>query len=287
MVHARRVASLRTRLARQGGDARGTDSSRAHQGLVVAAARAPRVLRAETVHVRNALMASGLALVLGCGGLATGHAGEAGDGGSADGSAPHTDATVTTDSSRTADGSAADGGLQRADAGTTCSVARTPESHRASADPCPMARGPGDTIMSDGGPTGACHRDADCTMGRNGRCLLTDFPPTTVCSYDDCYSDSDCAGNVACACRASGSSNAPNVCAVGSDCRVDSDCAGPCGYCSPSGNPFFPPALYFCHTPADTCTNDRDCPSDPGDCQQGCEYDASAGHWACAAECPP
>ena len=123
-------------------------------------------------------------------------------------------------------------------------------------------------------------------MGTNGRCLPDGWGVTYACSYDQCDADQDCPGDVACVCRASASDSAPNLCATGSGCRLDSDC-GPCGYCSPSGDPFFPPPVYFCHTAADTCTDDTDCAQTPGSCPKGCDYDPQAGHWSCVTECPP
>lgn len=183
-----------------------------------------------------------------------------------------------------ADASSTDGQTSHGDSGG-CSHVRVPLVHRSSADACPMARGPGNGTGMDAG-NAACNRDSDCTMGMNGRCLATPFPPGWVCSYDTCYADSDCIGSVPCVCRSSASDSAPNVCAPAGDCVLDSDC-GPCGYCSPSGNPFFPPPAWFCHQPGDTCINDSDCPPNPGGCQYGCNYDSVAAHWSCTPECPP
>ncbi len=204
-------------------------------------------------------MVSGL-LVVGCGALA-----------------PVTDGgPVNTDAS------SAD---EKTDTGTTCS-AHVPMYHRANAVSCPTARGPGNALL-DAGSSAACNQDSDCTMGKNGRCLrsIQDWG-NPLCSYDECDVDSDCPGNVACVCRASATDSAPNLCASGSGCRLDSDC-GLCGYCSPSGNPFFPPPLYFCHTADDTCTDDSDCSQTLGSCQNGCNYNPQAGHWSCTPECPP
>ncbi|MCL2449699.1 MAG: hypothetical protein FWD17_12200, partial [Polyangiaceae bacterium] len=132
----------------------------------------------------------------------------------------------------------------------------------------------------------------------NGRCTAVQ---TYSCSYDECFSDDDCGPHTPCGCRSSASSNGSNDCYYGSQCAVDSDC-GPGGYCSPSPPPTYcasgytaPPGFspsgdparvaYFCHTPADTCTNDTDC-GDAGALATTlsaalCLYDAQAGHWSC------
>jgi hypothetical protein len=186
-----------------------------------------------------------------------------------------------------------DGQSSGGDSGGSCSNLNVPQYHRPTAVSCPTARAPGDVIPPDASPPPGCHDDSDCTMGKNGRCLaISSLGPcvfdagctcgfdgctSTGCSYDVCYSDSECS-NVPCACRPLASSNAPNVCAVGSNCRIDSDC-GPCGYCSPSGEG------YFCHTVQDTCTNNSDCPS--SGCPEGCEFDPNVKHWSCVAQCPP
>jgi hypothetical protein len=80
---------------------------------------------------------------------------------------------------------------------------------------------------------------------------------------------------------------------AGSHCAIDSDC-GPGGFCSPSPSADDCNPLYYCHTAADTCVNDGDCPvaarcdsSDASDCGQPetCNYDVQTRHWACAVQC--
>jgi hypothetical protein len=222
------------------------------------------------------LMGVGAALILGCGGsIATVDGTARPDGGAVDsGLAVSTDASTSDDLSIPPE------------AGTGCSTVRVPKDHRASVVACPTARGAGNAAKLDASPPPGCNQDSECTMGQNGRCLLNGWGFTAACSYDDCYADSECPGNVACVCRESANDSLPNVCALGSGCRIDSDC-GPCGYCSPSGNPFFRRIESFCHTAGDTCTDDSDCQSNPGSCQQGCNFDPQAGHWSCVAECPP
>jgi hypothetical protein len=174
----------------------------------------------------------------------------------------------------------------RGEAGA-CSGVRVPKDHRASGEACPMARGAGITMCCpDSGYPGQwpCSHDSECTMGTNGRCLGNAGPAGTHCSYDDCFGDSDCPGNVPCVCRSSASDPSPNMCSTGSGCRVDADC-GPCGYCSPSPSfPYYPSpeGPYFCHTQADVCVDNADCPETARGC---CMFDPKVSHWACGA-CP-
>lgn len=160
-----------------------------------------------------------------------------------------------------------------------------PASHRAEAAVCPEQRsagsGPQGSCGTDSPP--GCLSDADCTAGTNGRCLPDwRFPCLASCSYDTCFSDSDCADNQPCQCRDSASSTDPNVCASGGNCRVDTDC-GPGGYCSPGSSsqclcnrPCS--GEYFCHTPNDTCLEDSDCGS-----QGNCIYDVVTKRWVCVS----
>ena len=183
-----------------------------------------------------------------------------------------------------------------------------PRDHRPTEGPaCPNDRAPGGVpamCTADGGPPpgGGCQQDSDCTAGINGRCLQL-RGCYMACSYDECFRDSDCAGNVPCQCRDSASSTDGNRCLINSNCRVDDDC-GPAGYCSPSqlngcirmctvpcdsethcyaGTTEVPCWCgqscgngYFCHTANDTCTNDCEC--DVGD--SACTHQPNAG-WAC------
>jgi hypothetical protein len=185
---------------------------------------------------------------------------------------------------------------------------RPPANHRAAEGPaCPHDRAPGGVpamCVVDGGPppAGDCQQDSDCTAGINGRCLPV-RGCYMACSYDGCFSDSDCAGNVPCHCRDSTSSTNANCCLVNSDCRIDDDC-GPGGYCSPSqlegcmrmctvpcspgthcyaGTTEVPcwcgqscGAGYFCHTADDACTNDCECT----EADSACTHQPTGG-WAC------
>jgi hypothetical protein len=182
---------------------------------------------------------------------------------------------------------------------------RVPEKHRAAALLCPIGRGAGaagplpvsecrapdggvcwvgDTL-SDGTLCGCgdlCAADVQCTQGTNGRCEVFVPPDVSKCSYDQCFSDSDCEGGVPCSCRPSPSDNAPNVCATGSRCNVDSDC-GPGGYCSP--NPAWFAVEYHCHTANDQCVDDSDC---DGDADLFCAFDGGARLRTCTVlNAPP
>jgi hypothetical protein len=180
-----------------------------------------------------------------------------------------------------------DGGGQDGNAPDGHSIlVRVPKLHRPAGSTCPQGRGAG-YDGPDAGPPFLCSHDSECTMGKNGRCLAGGGGPLSYqCSYDECFADSDCATKVPCDCRASASDSAANRCLGGSQCRVDSDC-GPGGYCSPSGiaNQENCGTEYICHTPADTCIDDSDCPmSNPL-----CILDTTLNvpHWACSHPCFP
>jgi hypothetical protein len=150
----------------------------------------------------------------------------------------------------------------------------------------------------------SCQHNSDCTEGENGRCVQTRFGCFSVCSYDTCVSDADCGARQACNCRESATDSAPNYCLAHGNCRIDADC-GTNGYCSPSligalcactsvdycktlGDDSCVCSCgdscghdYFCHTPADECTDDSDCPSGTG-----CDFDLAHQNWICA-DCGP
>jgi hypothetical protein len=211
-------------------------------------------------------------------------------------------------------GGSGQGGSGSTSTGTSAcgggSDARVPSNHRASEGPaCPSDRAseaPSAMCAPDAGmtPVGDCQQDSDCKDGINGRCLQLRPPGCyRACSYDQCFRDSDCAGNVPCHCRDSASSTDGNRCLINSNCRVDDDC-GPGGYCSPSqlsgcirmctvpcgsgthcyaGATEVPCACgqscgagYFCHTASDTCTNDCECNA----VGSACTRQPNAG-WAC------
>lgn len=162
-------------------------------------------------------------------------------------------------------------------------AARVPAVHRAAATACPDPR-PATTVPS-GVPNAPCTKDADCTAGKNGRCVsLT--AGNVKCSYDECALDADCGGSSVCSCREAQNALA-NTCERG-NCKTDADCGG--RFCSPSGFPIdvycrtgIDPGSFgfFCHTPKDTCVDDADC---AGDAAMGaCVFDATSARWACKA----
>jgi hypothetical protein len=162
--------------------------------------------------------------------------------------------------------------------------------HRATAATCPSQRGPNTATFppcSTAPSPSCCSSDADCKdAGTNGRCFGYFLGPP-MCSFDECFTDSECPSGTPCICRSSSTDDSPNTCVAGGNCLLDSDC-GPGGYCSPSPSPMecAGPGPYYCHTSADTCTNDAECPAidaGPGMLTGPslCMYDLQAGHWAC------
>ncbi|MFI5300410.1 MAG: hypothetical protein ACHREM_20165 [Polyangiales bacterium] len=142
--------------------------------------------------------------------------------------------------------------------------------------------------MSASEISGSCAKDADCTSGINGRCLVP-LPAGLRCSYDDCFVDDDCSGvpGSVCACR-EGGGNGPNTCTLGT-CRIDADC-GSGGYCSPSPTPCtsgYGVAGYFCKTAGDSCQTNTDCVVGLHASESLCAFDATVGMWTCVQNgCP-
>lgn len=169
--------------------------------------------------------------------------------------------------------------------------AEAPIYHRAAPSCCPTERGPGPGTQPYGlGTAAGCTTDSQCTQGPDGRCFpFGGLAWTGGCSYDECFTDSDCPSGAPCICRTSALDDSTNICATEGNCVLDSDC-GPGGFCSPSvfcnfRLPGWPGYGYYCHTAADTCINDMDC--SPIDAGGGCSipsvclYDTQAKHWAC------
>jgi hypothetical protein len=222
-----------------------------------------------------------------CGGSSTGTTTPDGISTSSSGGNGSSSGGTSSGSSRSSESSSGSGGSSGSSGSS--GGAEVPINHRPTGATCPQQRGPGmlpTQCSYDAGPPPACLRDSDCTQGNNGRCLHPDLTPPVcevACSYDQCFTDSDCPAMEPCDCRPSATSSVANVCFGGSHCRIDSDC-GPGGYCSPSEGygAFNCYVAYFCHTPADTCVNDTDC--DSGKCQ----YDSTAAHWRCGGPmCAP
>lgn len=173
-----------------------------------------------------------------------------------------------------------------AQAGGACGSRRVPKEHRPRAEVCPSERGSSAPFDMTGctSRTGiTCTKDADCSAGLNGRCLAHNEPCDTACSYDECLTDSDCAG-APCLCRSSAADTVKNQCLPGSNCKTDSDC-GSCGYCSADAEPVgldcrVESVSYVCHTARDQCADDDDC--DGG----FCAYDGRLAAWVCGS-CVP
>ncbi len=188
---------------------------------------------------------------------------------------------ITNASDAASDGAKVDSAKAR-DAGV-------PVNHRSTSASCPTERGPGPSMQPyPQGQASGCASDSDCTAGENGRCFpFEGLVGPGGCSYDKCFTDSDCGPTTPCVCRTSATDNTANVCDPGGNCVVDSDC-GPDGYCSPSVSScsYSSPAPYFCHTKGDACINDTDCPSvDAGatSCStfSSCAYDPQVRYWGC------
>jgi hypothetical protein len=174
----------------------------------------------------------------------------------------------------------------RADGDSGSRRPRVPKVHRATAEMCTGQPPPAADVLffpfNDAGSS-ECRINSDCVNGLNGRCSLRVSPIRTDlhCTYDDCLADTDC--NSVCQC---GRDRAPykHYC-VTANCRTDSDCGNE--YCSPTV-PFgcgklYPYNGYYCHTSADECVDDSDCPeAGPGSGSPYCAYDPVVNHWACS-----
>lgn len=149
----------------------------------------------------------------------------------------------------------------------------------------------------NGSGGGACRSDADCKSpsGTDGRCiknpgfgaidpsprqnLLAEPPPPpspSVCVFDYCHTDADCGERAKCVCGA-GRGNDRNHCVPLDACRADRDCRaeniclcgtrGNANYCV-EGNCHkdadcadgFTCGDQHCHSKADTCRTNADCP---------------------------
>lgn len=153
-----------------------------------------------------------------------------------------------------------------------------PDQHRPVAEVCDDVRNPPEPYWEPSFDANECTVHADCVNGINGRCFTS--RAMNICTYDTCFSDSDC-GETVCLCGG----DDVNKCLIG-NCQVDADC-GPKGYCSPSlgscGN-YGGISGYYCHTPEDECINDSECESESG--ARGspyCAFNLVAGKWMCSS----
>lgn len=145
---------------------------------------------------------------------------------------------------------------------------------------CSACRPP--SLAGGGGTPSACMGDADCTMGMNGRCVFGRIG--RYCSYDECFSDSDCGDNEVCLCDGTGLGGGGNSC-ITTSCRTNNDCGGQT--CSPtlgSCGDYAGVVGYACHTASDECTVDTDCAGLGADAY--CKFDPAVSHWVCSdAQC--
>jgi hypothetical protein len=183
--------------------------------------------------------------------------------------------------------------------------AEVPLHHRPTPTCCPAQRGPGgpnqpyppDLASYLPPDAGGCTSDSQCTAGVNGRCFpFGGLVGPGGCSYDECFTDSNCGSKTPCLCRSSSTDNTANACDPGGNCAVDSDC-GPGGYCSPSPqgapgsvNDCYGSFPYFCHTASDLCINDADCTLLDEETDAAttspvpayvCAYNAQDNQWVC------
>jgi hypothetical protein len=197
------------------------------------------------------------------------------------------DATASDAGSSTAD--AGDAKVAEGDANVAEGGAgRVPVNHRPSDAQCATSAAPGDCVAAF--PDAGCASDSDCTeAGTNGRCINGGggVAAPCACTSDKCAVDIDCPAGQTCACHGAPYTDGnSNTCVTG-NCRVDADC-GTQGYCSPSsltaicGDSL---AGYYCHTAADRCIDDSDCPGpSPGKPagSAGCLYSTKDSRWECA-----
>ncbi len=187
-------------------------------------------------------------------------------------------AATTTTSSSGPGGST--GTSSSTTSGGGSSAGPAPINHRASAEACTAPR----PAFDPGDGSGSCIKDVECTTGLNGRCVAFLGQPH-FCSYDACTKDADCGSASICSCRNPAQFQA-NACFHG-NCQIDADCGGG-GYCSPSAVNIGPDCAlgvqqgsygYFCHTAADECVNDADCPATMG--EPACLFQVDKARWAC------
>lgn len=156
---------------------------------------------------------------------------------------------------------------------------RVPIDHRAQANSCEGVFAPPEPV--DPPATSNCQKHADCTQGKNGRCITGNMGAGRgqyyFCTYDTCATDADCTSGKVCFC---GAGNSPYCFQVG-NCRTDADCGGGMyGYCSPAyggdcgGYHWY--SGYYCHTPKDTCLDNKDCTGN-----DYCDFDVIDGRWEC------
>ena len=121
---------------------------------------------------------------------------------------------------------------------------------------------------------GSCDEHSDCTEGVNGRCVAVTFG--LACTYDECFTDTDCEANELCQCG--GDTGLGNRC-VRSNCRSNADCGD--GVCAASYAVLgcgFGPTGWYCQDSADDCASDEDCTIG-----LGCYFSTTESKWTCGA----
>jgi hypothetical protein len=164
-------------------------------------------------------------------------------------------------------------------AGTTVGP-RVPTIHRPRADSCVGVFAPAEPVDPYSGS--GCKKHADCTQGKNGRCVLDPIgigraSRMYYCSYDQCATDADCDPGIVCLCSPNDSAH----CLYAGTCQTDADCrGGAVGYCSPGYGRdcggYHSYSGFYCHTPWDACFEDSDCTG-----SDFCSYNVVNGGWEC------
>jgi hypothetical protein len=178
-------------------------------------------------------------------------------------------------------GSKGSGGSSGGQSGTIVSP-RVPAVHRAQANSCVGVFAPAEPVDPNSGSS--CKKHADCTQGKNGRCITDPVgmgraAKMYYCAYDSCATDADCDPGKVCYCTAGDAAH----CFYAGNCRTDADCGGGAtSYCSPAyGNDcggYHWYSSYYCHTTRDTCIDDSDCTG-----KNFCDYNVVSGRWECTA----
>jgi hypothetical protein len=197
---------------------------------------------------------------------------------------------TTTSVSKDAADAAADASGPGVDAGADSSVVdasvrKDAEGGRPVAFACSKPRPAGNAMLTEAGPGVSCLADSECVNGADGRCTYSvtssgvGMFPSQACTYSTCTTDSQCSSDKLCQCD-----DLFGHGCVTAACRVNADCAGSLP-CSPSTVQMTGDGEgYYCHTSADPCFVDADCPSVGG--QGRCVYRVAAKVWACTVELP-
>lgn len=136
-------------------------------------------------------------------------------------------------------------------------------------------------------PPDECRTHSDCHQGKNGRCVGNDVDGF-LCTYDECFTDSDCRIDQVCVCEGgifSDNNRCVSVSSERSGCRTNADCAAS-GVCSPSRHyqcGADVSVFYACRTCEDECVLDEDCPALAAG-KPICRFDGTK--WSCSTLVP-